>query len=145
MTREELKNYAEELNIKVTSKMNKATIEDLIAKAESKKAEESKKKEERENKKMTEKNDRCAEFEYLVNVLNKNNIMIVNETDRRVTTAKAMFCKRKNKVRAYIKMKTYKELENEVTNVTDRNTQYVAYIDININDYAEAMIKKICE
>lgn len=134
MTRKELMNELKKANIKFSVTMKTEELEKLYNENK-----------ERENKKMTEKNDRCAEFEYLVNVLNKNNIMIVNETDRRVTTAKAMFCKRKNKVRAYIKMKTYKELENEVTNVTDRNTQYVAYIDININDYAEAMIKKICE
>lgn len=137
MTRKEIMNELKEMNVnyRVTEK-----TEELEKKLENAKKE----RENKEMKKAEETTTRCKEFEYLINVLNKNNIMIVNETDRRVTTSKAMFCRRKNKVRAYIKMKTYKELENEVTNVTDRNTQYVAYIDINLNDYAENMIKKIC-
>lgn len=101
--------------------------------------------EERETKKMTESTRKYKEFDILVDILKRNNIMIVNETDRRVTTANVMFCRRKNKVRAYIKLKTFREMQNELNVVAERNTQYVAYVDIILNDYAEEMIKKICK
>ena len=105
-------------------------------------------KEERENETMKENTvsaRKYKEFDILADILERNNIFVVNETDRRITTKNVMFCRRKNKVRAYIKIKAYREMQNEFNVVAERNTQYVAYVDIILNDYAENMIKKICQ
>ena len=100
---------------------------------------------ESEKNEMNENKRKYAEFDVLAEILDRNNIKVINETDRRITTANVMFCRRKNKVRAYVKQKTFKQMSNEFTAVADRNTQYIAYIDIILNSYAEQMIKKICE
>lgn len=153
-TREEMKNMNKLQLIEIAKEHNvithnieaknikKADLIELILTA----IENEKKESEKETMKENTANVRkYAEFDVLVDILNRNNIMIVNETDRRVTTANVMFCRRKNKVRAYIKLKAYREFANEFNAVAERNTQYVAYIDINLNSYAEEMIKKICQ
>lgn len=137
MTKKELMNALDEMNVKYNKKATKEELEKLYN--------ENKNKESEKEEMTAEPTTRCAEFEVLVDILKRNNIMIINETERRVTTAKVMFCKRKNKVRAYIKEKTYKEMSNEVTRIADRNTQYVAYIDIILNSYTERMICKLCK
>ena len=136
MTRKELMTELKNMNVAYKATMKTTELEKLYN-------ENTKK--ESETKKMTGSTRKYKEFDILVDILNRNNIMIVNETDRRVTTANVMFCRRKNKVRAYIKLKAYREFANEFNAVAERNTQYVAYIDIILNDYAESMIKKICQ
>ncbi len=134
MKRNELMKELKNMNVKFSATMKTVELEKLYNENK-----------ESETKEMTESARKYKEFDILVDILNRNNIMIVNETDRRVTTANVMFCRRKNKVRAYIKMKTFREMQNEINAVAERNTQYVAYVDIILNDYAESMIKKICQ
>lgn len=139
MKRNELMKELKNMNVKFNVTMKTVELEKLYN-------ENTKKESEKETMKENTANVRkYAEFDVLADILNRNNIMIVNETDRRVTTANVMFCRRKNKVRAYIKMKTFREMQNEINAVAERNTQYVAYVDINLNSYAEEMIKKICQ
>lgn len=135
MTRKELMNAlkANEISYKATMKTEE------LEKLYNENIKESEKEEMNENKR------KYAEFDVLAEILDRNNIKVINETDRRITTANVMFCRRKNKVRAYVKQKTFKQMSNEFTAVADRNTQYIAYIDIILNSYAEQMIKRICE
>ena len=134
MKRTEMMNLLKEHNVAFRATMKNEELEKLINTIK-----------ESENKNMTESTRKYKEFDILVDILNRNNIFIVNETDRRVTTKNVMFCRRKDKVRAYVKLKAYREFANEFNAVAERNTQYVAYIDINLNSYAEEMIKKICQ
>lgn len=134
MKRTEMMNLLKEHNVAFKATMKNEELEKLINTIK-----------ESETKEMTESTRKYKEFDVLADILNRNNIMIINETDRRITTKNAMFCRRKDKVRAYVKLKAYREFANEFNAVTERNTQYVAYIDINLNSYAEEMIKKICQ
>ena len=129
MTRKEIMSELKKMNVnfKVTEK-----TEELEKKLENAKKE----REDKEMKKAEEKSN----FTELKKVLEKiDECYIINETERRLTTNKIMFCKRaNNRYRAYLKLKTSDKL------ATEKNTQYKANVLIDLNDsYAEYTLKRL--
>ena len=128
MTRTELMNALKEMNVKFKATMKTVELEKLYNEAKK----ESEKKEMKEEKKSS--------FETLKTMLATiENCYIVNETERRLTTNKVMYCKRaNNKVRAYLKLKTDDSL------ATEKNTQYKANVLIDLNDsYAIYTLRRL--
>ena len=122
MTRKELMNALKEMNVNFKATMKTVELENLY----------------NENKK--DDTTETSNFTELKKMLeNVENCYIINETNRRLTTNKVMFCKRaNNKVRAYLKMKTNGEL------ATERNTQYKANVLIDLNDdYAIYTLRRL--
>ena len=94
----------------------------------------------KESEKKNMKEENKSNFETLKTMLATiENCYIVNETERRLTTNKVMFCKRAhNKVRAYLKLKTDDSL------ATEKNTQYKANVLIDLNDsYAIYTLRRL--
>lgn len=122
MKRNELMNELKKLNVNFKATMKNEELEALYNEA-TKKADEAE-----------------SNFTTLKKMLETvENCYIINETNRRLTTNKVMFCKRaNNKVRAYLKMKTNDEL------ATERNTQYKANVLIDLNDdYAIYTLRRL--
>lgn len=132
MTKKELMNALDEMNVKYNKKATKAELELLYTTAKEK--EESEKDEMNNNEKI--RND---SFDALKELLKELDVTVLNETERRITTNKVMFCKRaNNKVRAYLKLRTNDKL------ATEKNTQYKANVLIDLNDsYAIFTLKRL--
>lgn len=112
MTRKELINELKKLNVNFKATMKNEELEALYNEA---------------TKKADEAESNFTELKKMLDTI--ENCYIINETNRRLTTNKVMFCKRaNNKVRAYLKMKTNDEL------ATEKNTQYKANVLIDLND-----------
>lgn len=121
MTRKELMNELKKLNVNFKATMKTEELEKLYNDATTTEVEES-------------------NFTTLKTLLDTiDECYIINETNRRLTTNKVMFCKRaNNKVRAYLKMKTNDEL------ATEKNTQYKANVLIDLNDdYAIYTLRRL--
>lgn len=111
MTRKELMNELKNMNVTFKATMKTEELENLY----------------NENKKADETESNFTTLKKMLETV--ENCYIINETNRRLTTNKVMFCKRaNNKVRAYLKMKTNDEL------ATEKNTQYKANVLIDLND-----------
>lgn len=111
MTRKELMNELKNMNVTFKATMKTEELENLY----------------NENKKADETESNFTTLKKMLETV--ENCYIINETARRLTTNKVMFCKRaNNKVRAYLKMKTNDEL------ATEKNTQYKANVLIDLND-----------
>lgn len=112
MKRNELMNKLKKLNVNFKATMKNEELEALYNEA---------------TKKADEAESNFTELKKMLDTI--ENCYIINETNRRLTTNKVMFCKRaNNKVRAYLKMKTNDEL------ATEKNTQYKANVLIDLND-----------
>lgn len=111
MTRKELMNELKNMNVAYKATMKTEELETLY----------------NENKKEETETSNFTTLKKMLETV--ENCYIINETNRRLTTNKVMFCKRaNNKVRAYLKMKTNDEL------ATEKNTQYKANVLIDLND-----------
>lgn len=121
MTRKELMNALKENEISYKATMKTEELERLYN--------EMKERENEEMKKEEIKEERNDSFDALKALLKELDVTVLNETDRRITTNKVMFCKRaNNKVRAYLKMRTNDKL------ATEKNTQYKANVLIDLNE-----------
>lgn len=113
MTRKELMNELKKLNVAFKVTMKTEELQKLY--------------DETTNVEETEENSNFTTLKKMLDTI--ENCYIINETNRRLTTNKVMFCKRaNNKVRAYLKMKTNDDL------ATEKNTQYKANVLIDLND-----------
>ena len=62
-------------------------------------------------------------------MLKKLNVEIINQTKRRITTDKLMFCRRKNAVRAYMKKRATDKI------AVEHASQYKSFVLIDLSDY----------
>lgn len=125
MTRKEIMNELKNMNVAYKATMKTEELEKLYN--ENTKERENKEMKREETKNTVEnKND---SFELLREILNRLDITILSETDRRITTSNVMYCKRaNNKVRAYLKLKANDKL------ATEKNTQYKANVLLDLTD-----------
>ena len=98
-------------------------------------AEESNTEEEAEEE---ENESEYAEFTELKKMLKALNVEVLNQTKRRITTDKLMFCRRKNAVRAYMK----KNCTDKIA--VDHATQYKSFVLIRLDDrYAMNTLQRL--
>lgn len=78
------------------------------------------------------------EFTILKQMLKKLNVEVLNQTKRRITTDKLMFCRRKNAVRAYMKHNCTDKI------ACDHATQYKSFVLIRLDDrYAMNTLQRL--
>ncbi len=125
MTKKELMNALDNMNVNYNKKATKETLELLYTTAKEK--EESENKEMKREENMNENTN--DSFELLKEILNRLDITILSETDRRITTSNVMYAKRaNNRVRAYLKLKANDKL------AVEHNTQYKANVLLDLTD-----------
>ena len=125
MTRKELMNALKENNVKFNATMKTEELEKLYNENTKERENEEMKREET-NEVVENKND---SFTLLKEILERLDITVLSETDRRITTSNVMYCKRaNNKVRAYLKIKANDKL------ATEKNTQYKANVLLDLTD-----------
>lgn len=96
-----------------TTKATKSTnnTENTKVTKETKNAKSAKETKNMENTKETKIAKSTETFTEFLTMLEKRNVTIKHKTDRRITLDGVMFCKRKNRVRAYISSKYSSTLE----------------------------------
>lgn len=138
MKRNEIMNELKNMNVKFKATMKTEELTALLFKAKTEqhsvadvieiRTEESENKEMKkdETKNVDERND---SFTLLKEILERLDITVLSETDRRITTSNVMYAKRaNNKVRAYLKLKANDKL------AVEHNTQYKANVLLDLTD-----------
>ena len=94
--------------------------------------------EEAEESDEEEAEEEYEEFTELKRMLKKLNVAIINQTKRRITTDKLMFCRRKNAVRAYMKHNCTDKI------AVEHATQYKSFVLIKLDDrYAMNILQRL--